>query len=118
MSRHVTNSHPWGVIEWLAGAEIGNSAELSIARVVLDAGSAMEPHVHGNCEESVFVVSGTVECASSGRTTVLEEGEQAIIGRGDVHVLRNPNPEPTELLLSYSSAAREFAFAPDQGQLR
>ena len=51
-------------------------------------------------------------------TTVLEEGEQAIIGRGDVHVLRNPNPEPTELLLSYSSAAREFAFAPDQGQLR
>ena len=67
-SRIVRNEFPWGVIEWLAGGEVGNSKELSIARVTLPLGKATDTHVHGNCEESVYVTHGRVECTSAGRS--------------------------------------------------
>ncbi|MBI2156240.1 MAG: hypothetical protein HYU26_04925, partial [Candidatus Rokubacteria bacterium] len=47
-SRIVRNEFPWGVIEWLAGGEVGNSTELSLARVSLPPGKATDTHVHGN----------------------------------------------------------------------
>ena len=110
-SRIVRNEFPWGVIEWLAGAEVGNSKELSIARVALPPGKATDTHVHGNCEESVYVTRGRIECTSAGRSALLSAGELIVVPRGTVHGLRNAGAEPAEVLLSYSSSAREFKLA-------
>jgi len=110
-SRIVRNEFPWGVIEWLAGGEVGNSEELSIARMALPPGKATDTHVHANCEESVYVTRGRVECTSDGRSALLSAGELLVVPRGAVHGLRNPGAEPAELLLSYSSSAREFKLA-------
>ena len=110
-SRIVRNEFPWGVIEWLAGAGVGNSKELSIARVTLPPGKATDTHVHGNCEESVYVTRGRVECTSAGRPALLLAGELTVVPRGAVHRLRNAGAEPAEVLLSYSSSAREFKLA-------
>jgi len=110
-SRIVRHEFPWGVIEWLAGGEIGNSQELSLARVSLPPGKATDTHVHGNCEESVYVTRGRVECVSNGRSALLSAGELTVVPRGAVHGLRNAGAEPAEVILSYSSCAREFTLA-------
>jgi mannose-6-phosphate isomerase-like protein (cupin superfamily) len=110
-SRIVRNEFPWGVIEWLAGSEVGNSEELSLARISLPAGNATDTHVHGNCEESVYVVRGRVECRCDGQTRLLSAGELAVMPRGAAHRLRNAGTEPAEIILSYSSSAREFKLA-------
>jgi mannose-1-phosphate guanylyltransferase/mannose-6-phosphate isomerase len=109
--RIVRNEFPWGVIEWLAGSEVGNSQELSLARISLPAGNATDTHVHGNCEESVYVVRGEVECTCDGRSRLLLPGELTVMPRGAVHRLRNAGTEPAEIILSYSSSAREFKLA-------
>jgi len=110
-SRVVRNEFPWGVIEWLAGAEVGNASELSVARIAIPPGKATDTHIHGNCEESVYVTRGRVECTSNGRSTVLSAGEITVVPRGAVHGLRNAGGEPVEAILSYSSCAREFKLA-------
>ena len=109
--RIVRHEFPWGVIEWLAGGEVGNSKELSLARVSLTPGKATDTHVHGNCEESVYVTRGRVECTSAGRSALLSAGELTVVPRGAVHGLRNAGAEPAEVILSYSSNAREFKLA-------
>jgi putative monooxygenase len=110
--KSVKNEFPWGVIEWLAGAEVGNSRELSLARMSLPAGNATDVHIHGNCEESVYVVRGSVECTADGAAVTLAPGEQTVVPRGAVHRLRNAGAGPAEIIISYSSAAREFKLAP------
>ncbi|MBI4255952.1 MAG: cupin domain-containing protein [Candidatus Rokubacteria bacterium] len=110
-SRIVRNEFPWGVIEWLAGGEVGNSTELSLARVSLPPGKVTDTHVHGNCEESVYVTRGRVECTAGGRSALLSAGELTVVPRGAVHGLRNAGAEPAEVILSYSSPAREFKLA-------
>jgi len=110
MAETVRNEFSWGVIEWLAGAEVGNSDELSLARMSLHPGHANDLHRHGNCEESVYVVSGTIECMTDGSSVTLATGENTVVARSATHLLRNVGSEPAELLLSYSSAEREFSL--------
>ena len=107
----VRNEFPWGVIEWLAGAEVGNSKELSLARLSIQVGKATDVHIHGNCEEAVYVVQGRIECTTNGESVVLAAGERSVVPRGAVHALRNVGAEPAEIMLSHSSAAREFTLA-------
>ncbi len=113
MSQTVRVDHEWGVIEWLVGAEVGNSGELSVARVDLPAGNETNLHAHDNCEESVYVVQGIVECSVGGAAVKLGPGDVAMVRRGEVHRIRNNSSEPAELLLSYSSARREFRLVLD-----
>lgn len=113
MSAVVRTEFSWGTIEWLAGADVGNSNELSLARMSLQPGKANDLHRHGNCEESVYVVSGTIECMAGDAAVTLAPGENTVVPRDAEHLLRNVGNEPAELLLSYSSAEREFSLADD-----
>ena len=104
---------PWGSIEWLAGDEVGNSRELSLARLVIDPGKAGDAHVHANCEESIYVVAGTVQCRIDGMLAPLGAGACAVVPRGRVHSIMNAGASPAELVLGYSTAARDYAPAED-----
>jgi hypothetical protein len=73
----VRNEFPWGVIEWLAGAEVGNAKEISLARMSLPPGKGTDVHIHGNCEEAVYVVRGRVECTTNGESVTLDAGERS-----------------------------------------
>lgn len=111
MAESVRNEYPWGVLEWLAGAEVGNSQELSIARMWLPPGNETDAHLHNNCEESVYVLTGELECLVGGVAVRLPRGGHTVVPRGSVHRLRSLGEETAELLLSYSSAEREFELA-------
>jgi mannose-1-phosphate guanylyltransferase / mannose-6-phosphate isomerase len=113
MERHavVNQDFPWGTIEWLAGGEVGNSRELSLARLVIAPGKAGDTHVHANCEESIYVIRGEVACRIGVAITTLGAGRHAVVPRGAVHSLSNGGDSPAELVLGYSAAVREFALA-------
>jgi uncharacterized cupin superfamily protein len=53
--------------------------------LVLDPGKAGDTHVHANCEESIYVIRGEVQC--------------------------RVGASPAELALGYSAAMRDFALA-------
>jgi mannose-6-phosphate isomerase-like protein (cupin superfamily) len=107
----IRNEFPWGVIEWLANDEVGNSHELSLARMTLPAGNGTDTHIHANCEESIYVVRGKVECRIGKDRVEMSAGGQSVVPRGAVHGIRNVGAEPAEIILSYSSAARAFELA-------
>jgi len=104
---------PWGSIEWLAGSEVGNSRELSLARLLIDPGKAGDAHMHANCEESVYVVAGTVQCRIGAELAALAAGACVVIPRGRVHSIANVGASPAELILGYSAAARDYTPAQD-----
>lgn len=113
MSPVVRNEFPWGSIDWLVGGELGNSRELSMARLVVNPGKAGDTHVHGNCEESIYVIRGEVECRIGDRVVRLETGGHSVVPRGIVHSIKNAAASRAELVLSYSAAVREYALAED-----
>ncbi len=107
----VRQEFPWGVIEWLASAEAGNAGELSLARMSLAPGRSTDVHRHANCEESIYVEHGRVVCRIGGARCELADGGLTVVPRGAVHVIENAGTAPARLILSYSSAAREFALS-------
>ena len=109
--KSITNEFPWGTIEWLANDEVGNSRELSLARMTLPPGKATDTHIHANCEESIYVVRGEVECSIGEERVRMKAGALSVVPKGAVHGIRNAGEAPAEIILSYSSAARAFQLA-------
>ncbi|MGA8004837.1 MAG: cupin domain-containing protein [Burkholderiales bacterium] len=107
----IRNEFAWGTIEWLANDEVGNSRELSLARMTLPPGKATDTHIHANCEESIYVVRGEVECRIGDSRVQMKAGGQSVVPKGAVHGIRNAGDAPAEIILSYSSAARAFELA-------
>lgn len=110
-ARVMRNEFPWGSIDWLAGSEVGNSRELSLARLVIHPGRSGDTHLHANCEESIYVIRGEVQCRVGDTIETLGAGSHAVVPRGSVHAIRNAGAVPAELVLGYSAALREFALA-------
>lgn len=107
----VRNEFPWGSIDWLIGGEIGNSRELSLARLVIHPGQSGDTHRHANCEESIYVLRGEVQCRIGDALQTLAAGAHAVVPRGSVHTISNAGTTAAEVLLGYSAAVREFALA-------
>jgi len=109
--KSIKNEFPWGTIEWLANDEVGNSRELSFARMTLPPANATDTHIHANCEESIYVVRGEVECRIGEERVRMTAGGLSVVPKGAVHGIRNVGEAPAEIILSYSSAARAFELA-------
>ena len=109
--KSIKNEFPWGTIEWLANDEVGNSRELSLARMTLPPAKATDTHIHANCEESIYVVRGEVECSIGEERVRMKAGGLSVVPKGAVHGIRNVGEAPAEIILSYSSAARAFELA-------
>jgi len=107
----IKNEFPWGTIEWLANDEVGNSRELSLARMTLPPTNGTDTHIHANCEESIYVVHGEVECRIGDERVRIKAGGLSVVPKGAVHGIRNVGEAPAEIILSYSSAARAFELA-------
>ena len=101
-------SFDWGQIHWLANAEIGNSAELSVARMVMKGGKTSDLHHHPNCEEAVYLVRGKLEHRIGNETFLQEPGSTVTVPRNTAHSASNIGSEEAEIIASYSTAARDF----------
>jgi mannose-6-phosphate isomerase-like protein (cupin superfamily) len=65
-------------------------AKLRIAIEMAPGGALAGPHVHPGAEEQFEIIAGRVAMTQSGKASVLEAGETAIIPAGVGHTWGNP----------------------------
>lgn len=98
----------WGALHWYAGGAMGNAAEITVGKCVLDPGCKNPSHLHTNCEEVLHVLSGEILHHVRGHESVaMGPGDTITIRAGVSHCAENTGDGPAELLIAFSSARRE-----------
>jgi quercetin dioxygenase-like cupin family protein len=100
--------YEWGTMYWLGNREIGNTDSLSMANMVMKPGAIGVSHHHPNCEEVLYLLKGRLEHHIGGDILVQEPGDFITIGANISHYAVNIADEDAELIIAFSSAAREF----------
>ncbi|MDP6544034.1 MAG: cupin domain-containing protein [Phycisphaerae bacterium] len=99
----------WGSLAWTVNAKAGNCNSMTLGRVIIKADKANGRHRHGNCDELLYVVSGELDHYADDIGTVrMKPGDVIVIPAGVVHNARCVSKTDADLIVIYSSAAREF----------
>ncbi len=98
----------FGAVHWAVRAGDPEGAEQTFGVAVFDAGKGNVEHVHPNCEEIIFLLTGDVEHTLGDQATVLAPGDLIVVPRGVPHRLVNVGDEPARALVVFSSPDRQF----------
>ncbi len=98
----------WGWIRWVMSADVDPKAEMTFGIVHVNAGQTNPVHVHGNCEEILYMVSGSCEHKLGDKTVVLKAGDVIRIPRGVHHSARTFEKEPMRAIIVYNAGQRDF----------
>jgi quercetin dioxygenase-like cupin family protein len=98
----------WGSLTWLAGNDIGNAEGLTVGRVVIKAGKSNPRHAHRNCEEVLYLMRGKLAHTVGDSTVVLSAGDVLTVPAGVFHNAVSIGEEDADMIVTYSSAARDF----------
>ena len=98
----------WGWIRWLMNAELDPKAQMTFGVVHLNAGQTNPLHVHRNCEEQLFVLSGSCDHRIGDKSVHLKAGDVIRIPAGVVHKATTSDKEPMRAVIVYSSGTRLF----------
>jgi quercetin dioxygenase-like cupin family protein len=97
-------------LTFLETAASTGGAKLRIAVEMAPGGALAGPHAHPKAEERFEIVAGRVQMNTSGKTTVLEAGESAVITAGVGHIWGNPFDEPAVVAVDLYPALRMETF--------
>jgi len=97
----------WGKIQWLCGKEIDSDCEMTFGMVYINAGDANQRHMHPNCEEMIFVLSGECDHTLGNESFHLEPGMMLRIPRNVPHNAIATSWEPCRMIVVYSSPDRQ-----------
>lgn len=100
--------YPWGWIRWMMNSELDPGAEQTFGIVQIDAGKRNPLHKHPNCEELLYVLSGSFENVMGGKTVVMHAGDIVRIPANVPHQGINNTKEPMRAVISYSSGTRQM----------
>jgi len=98
----------WGWIRWVVNAEVDPDAEMTFGIVHVNAGQTNPVHLHDNCEEILYMVSGSCEHRVGDKTVVLKAGDVIRIPRGVHHSARTFDKEPMRAIIVYNAGRRDF----------
>lgn len=98
---------PWGWIRWMMNTELDPAASQTFGIVQIDAGKRNQLHKHPNCEELLYVLSGSFESVVGGRRVVMHAGDMIRIPANVPHQGINNTNEPMRAVISYSSGVRQ-----------
>ena len=98
----------WGSLTWLASKELENAEGLTLGRVIIKKGHSNPRHSHPNCEEVLYLLSGTLEHTMGGESVVLNPGDTISIDAGIPHNAVNIGDKDADMIVVYSSAERGF----------
>jgi quercetin dioxygenase-like cupin family protein len=101
----------WGVLTWLASAQIGNAGGVTVGRVTIAAGASNPRHSHTTCEEVLYLLSGRVEHWIGERSVILEAGDTLTVPANVVHGATVIGEEEADMIVAYSSGERDFVPA-------
>jgi quercetin dioxygenase-like cupin family protein len=97
----------WGSLNWLSGEALTGS-DVTVGRVIIKKGMSNPQHVHPNCTELLYMLSGTLEHTVGGETVVTSAGDTIIVPAGVVHVARNVGDRDADMIVAYPSGRRGF----------
>jgi quercetin dioxygenase-like cupin family protein len=99
--------YPWGWIRWLMNAKLDSAATQTFGIVEIKAGQRNTLHKHPNCEELLYVLSGSCEKRIGDKKTILKPGDVVRIPAGVPHQAITIGNEPLRAVISYSSGDRQ-----------
>lgn len=105
---------PWGSITWLDNAELTGSETLTFGVVRINAGQSNPEHLHPNCDEVLYVVSGQLYHTIGVSVHHLRSGDLIHIPAGARHRCWNPGDEPCEVVVAYNTGRREVVGEFDE----
>lgn len=101
---------PWGTLTWYMGQAIDADAEQTFGIAVIEAGQQNPPHYHPNCEEILYVISGTCTHTYGDDSYELNPGDSIRVPSGVIHHAINNGKEPLRAIISFSSGDRQTVF--------
>ena len=107
----------WGTTAWSINKRIGNSEALTFGKVVIEPGKSNLSHRHSNCEEILYLLSGELVHYADDLGAVgglrMGPGEAIVIPPGVPHHATCVSAEEAEMIVVYSSPAREIEVVED-----
>ena len=100
--------HPWGWIRWLMNRKLDRKSKMTFGIVEVNADQKNPMHVHPNCEEHIYVLSGSCEHKIGSQTVTLKTGDVLRIPRGVPHKAETSKKGPMQAVIVYSSGDRQF----------
>jgi quercetin dioxygenase-like cupin family protein len=105
----IADALDWGSTAWAISGKAGNSAALTLGRVVIRAGCSNPPHRHGNCEEILYLLAGELDHFADDIGWVrMAPGDAICIPPGVTHHATCRSEGDAEMVVVYSSPSREF----------
>ena len=98
---------PWGRITWLQSAEVSGAGEMTLGEVIINPGKDNGVHSHPNCDEILYLISGTLEHSLGDKTIRLEPGMSLYVPKNVKHGATCVSREPARMVVAYSSSRRE-----------
>lgn len=90
----------------MVSAEALGSRDLTMQVIDVMPGAVSKPgHMHNNCEEVIYVVSGDGDILIDGEVHHLSAGDAVFVPRGKPHLTRNPGAETMRLVCVFSTTA-------------
>ncbi len=108
--------HDWGWLRWMMNEKLDPDSEMTFGLVEINAGHRNPMHVHPNCEEHLYVLSGSCEHILGGQTCTLKAGDVIRIPRGVPHYARTKGKEPMKAVIVYSSGDRQFVVVDEEAK--
>ena len=99
---------PWGSLRWVASASIGNATGLTLGYVTINPGKENPRHAHPTCEEVLYLMKGSLTHSIGSESFEISAGDAITIPEGVFHNAVNNGDETAEMIVSYSSANRDF----------
>ena len=103
-----STAYAWGTMFWFGHRDLGNTSGLTMGRMAMKPGGANDAHHHPNCEEVLYLLRGRVEHCIGGEMVVQEAGDFVTVPAGVSHQSTNISEEEADLIIAFSSDAREF----------
>ncbi len=95
-------------MEWLVDARTNPGADITLARMTLAPGCVSERHAHPNADETVYLISGSIELIVEDARYKLHDGDHGFVPRGSRHCFRNLASSPAVMILGYSHGMRIY----------
>jgi quercetin dioxygenase-like cupin family protein len=104
------DQQPWGALRWMMNSRIDPQARQTFGVAELKAGQRNPRHFHPNCEELLYVISGSCEHIVGAAKVTLKAGDLIRIPRGVPHQAIVLGNEPFRSVVSYDSPDRQMVL--------
>lgn len=102
--------YPWGSIRWMMNSAIDHESAQTFGICQINPGHHNFLHSHPNCEEILYVLSGSCEHIVGNKRVTLHAGDLIRVPVGVPHQAFVIGNEPLITVISYSSGDRQMVI--------